>query len=315
MWRKFIFVLVLSVLVVPMAALQPASALTVSPVIIEFDVKPGETVVGTIKLKNESDSTATYYAQAQDFVAGDNAGTPSFIGKSSIRSIVDWTTFDKTAVSLAGGDSDLVIYRIRVPENAAPGGYFGGLLFSSSPPGAEGVGAVAMTGPLVLLRVAGNVVERGNLLSYSVKPESTTSLPVDFTMDFQNSGTVHLKPQGVIRVTNMFGGTSAVIPVNAAGGNVLPDSNRVYKAKWQKAELPENASELVKEWKNFGFGPYTATLILNYGETNQVVSAETSFWVMPWMLVVLFIILLVVIALLVMQYNKWIVARAVKGKK
>lgn len=134
-------------------------------------------------------------------------------------------------------------------------------------------------------------------------------------MDFQNSGTVHLKPQGVIRVTNMFGGTSAVIPVNAAGGNVLPDSNRVYSAKWQKAELPENASELVKEWKNFGFGPYTATLILNYGETNQVVSAETSFWVMPWMLVVLFIILLVVIALLVMQYNKWIVARAVKGKK
>ncbi|MBU1705419.1 DUF916 domain-containing protein [Patescibacteria group bacterium] len=314
MWRKFIFALALAVLVVPMAALQPASALTVSPVIIEFDVKPGETVVGTIKLKNESESTATYYATVQDFVAGDSAGTPAFIGKSKTRSLVDWTTFDKTTVALGGGDSDLVIYRIRVPEGAAPGGYFGGLLFSSSSPDAEGVGAVAMTGPLVLLRVAGAVVERGSLLSYGVKPESTTSLPVDFTMDFQNSGTVHLKPQGVVRVTNMFGGTSAVVPVNAAGGNVLPDSNRVFSAKWMKAELPDNASELVKEWKNFGFGPYTATLIMNYGESNQVVSAEASFWVMPWMLVVLFIILLVVIALLVMQYNKWIVARAVKKK-
>jgi len=312
MWRKIFFALMLTVLAVPMAALKPASALTVSPVVIEFDVKPGETVVGTIKLKNEGTAAQTYYPTVKDFVAGDDAGTPAFLDKPGARSIISWTSFDKTAITLGGEDSDLVVYRIRVPEGASPGGYFGGLLFSSSPAGAQGVGAVAMVGPLMLLRVAGNVVERGSLVSYTVAPESTTSLPVDFAINFQNTGTVHLKPQGVIRVTNMFGGTSALIPVNADGGNVLPDSNRVFQTMWQKAELADNASELVKEWKNFGFGPYTATLILNYGEANQVVSAEASFWVMPWMLVVLFIILLVVLALLVMQYNKWVVARSMK---
>ena len=315
MWRKFIFIFVLAVLIVPMAAIQPASALTISPVIIEFDVNPGETVVGTIKLKNESQNQETYYAQVQDFVAGDEAGTPSFIGKAKTRSLVDWTSFDKKNITLGEGDSDLVIYRIHVPKDASPGGYFGGLLFSSSQVGAEGVGAVAMTGPLVLLRVAGNIVERGNLISYDVQPDSSTSLPVDFTMNFQNTGTVHLKPAGVIRVTNMFGSTVSNIPVNANQGNVLPNSSRVFKAKWQKTELPENTSELVQEWKNFGFGPYTATLIMNYGETNEVVSAETSFWIMPWMLVILFIILLAALALLVVQYNKWVVAHASKGKK
>lgn len=318
MWRKLTLEKVSlavagAMLAALFVALQSASALTVSPVVIEYDVEPGQTIVGTVKLLNEGEGSETYYPNAQDFIAGEGDGVPQFVGMSETRSLVDWVSFDKSAITLAGGSGDLVVYRISVPENAQPGGYFGGLLFSTQRPNVtEGVGAVAQSGPLVLLRVAGDVVERGAVTSFSAEQPSSTSLPVDFNVTFANSGTVHVKPQGVIRVTNMFGGTAAVIPVNEDGGNVLPDSDRSFMSTWQKAELPENASELVKEWRNYGFGPYTATLIMNYGETNQVVSATTNFWVMPWMLLVLFIILLVILALLVMQYNKWIIAQAKK---
>jgi hypothetical protein len=172
-----------------------------------------------------------------------------------------------------------------------------------------------MTGPLLLVRIAGEVVERGAITEFSVNPDSATSLPVDFALRFQNTGTVHVKPVGVVKITNMFGGTSAVIPINEMGGNVLPDSARVFSSTWQREELPENASEFVKEWKNFGFGQYTATVILNYGASDQVASATTSFWVMPWMLIVLAIVLIVIVVLLVQQYNRWLINKHMKGRK
>jgi len=316
MWRKITLAALVAVLAVPMMGLSHASALTVSPVIIEHEVQPGQTIVGTIKLLNEGEGTETYYAQAQDFVAGETDGTPSFIGTATTNSMVSWVSFDTTAVTLDGGESALVIYRVAVPQNVDPGGYFAGLLFSTQRPDTDsGLGVVGATGPLLLVRVDGEVVESGAVTAFDAAPSNGTSLPVDFNVTFANSGTVHVKPAGVIRITNMFGGTAAVIPVNQAGGNVLPESDRSFTSTWQKAELSENASELVKEWRNYGFGPYTATLIMNYGETNQVVSASTNFWVMPWMLVVLFIILLVVLALLLMQYNKWIIENAKKSKK
>lgn len=305
-----------AVLTVPMLAVGSASALTVSPVVIEYEVDPGDTIVGTIKLRNEGTVSETFYPFSQDFIAGDEAGTPAFVD-SSTRSMSDWVTFDRDPIVLGGGQDELIVYRIRIPQNAAPGGYFGGLLFSTSRPdaSAEGIGAVGVTGPIVLIRVSGNIVEQGAVTDFTANPSSGTSLPIEFTTRFQNSGTVHLKPAGFVRIKNMFGGTSAIVPMNEKEGNVLPGSARQFATTWQKTDLAENASELAKEWKNFGFGPYSATLIMNYGEQNSVVSATTSFWVMPWMLVVLFAILVVIAVLLIMQYNKWIVAKAGEGKK
>jgi len=301
----------------PLFGAMQANALTISPILIEYDVDPGDAIVGSIKLTNEGDASETYHPLVQDFVAADEmSGSPSFVGMSDTRSLVKWVSFKDSSITLEPGETVYASYNITVPKEALPGGYSGALLFSTSAGEVtEGVGAVGASGPLLLIRVSGNLVEQGAVTDFSAVQDSTTSLPVNFMVRFVNEGTVHVKPTGVIRITNMFGGTSAVIPVNEAGGNVLADSARQFSAEWQKMELPEGASELVKEWKNFAFGPYTATLILNYGEANQVATATTSFWVMPWMLVVLFIILLVILALLVMQYNKWIVAQAMKGRK
>ena len=310
MWRKSFIALAVVALAVPFVSMQSASALTISPIVIEYDVDPGQTIVGTFRAQNEGADTESYYPIVQDFTAGDSAGTPKFSDVSDGRSMAGWVKFDEAQITLPAGAGNLVHYRISVPEKASPGGYFAGFLLSTSPPNVKGgISVGAATGPLVLLNVSGGVIEKGSLQGFSVKSEGT-SLPAEFAMDFKNEGTVHVKPVGVIRITNLFGGTSAVIPVNAEGGNVLPDSNRVFSATWEKEHLGDKASEFSREWNNFALGPYTATLVMNYGDTDQVVSEQVSFWVMPWMMIVLFIILLVILALLVLQYNKWIVAQA-----
>lgn len=316
MWRKLSIAAMTAALFAPIMNVLPAAALTVSPVVIEHEADPGDEIVGTIKLHNEGAETETYYTSVQDFVGSDEAGTPKFVGVNPGRSLVDWVNFNRSSVAIDSGDGELVVYTIKVPKNATPGGYFGGLLFSTSDPkAANGVGAVGATGPLLLVRVSGSVTEKASIASFVSSQESSTSLPVDFKVRVQNEGTVHVKPAGVIRITNMFGGVSAVIPVNAGGGNVLPGGARAFSESWEKEALADNASELMKEWKNFGFGPYTATLILNYGEGRQVMSASDSFWVMPWMIMVLFLVLIAVALLLIAQYNKWVIARAMMAGK
>lgn len=316
MWRKVSFAAMVATLLAPIMNVLPAAALTVSPVVIEHGADVGDEIVGTIKLYNEGSGTETYYPSVQDFVGGDESGTPKFVGVNEGHSLVNWVAFNKSSITIDSGDSELVVYTVKVPKNAEPGGYYGGLLFSTAPANqTSGVGAVGATGPLLLVRVSGNVVEKAIVAGFSASQDSGTSLPVDFKVRIENEGTVHVKPAGVIRITNMFGGVSAVIPVNAAGGNVLPNGARQFSESWVKTELPDNASELMKEWKNFGFGPYTATLILNYGEGKQVMSASDSFWVMPWMIMVLFAILIAVALLLLAQYNKWVIARAMMSQK
>lgn len=302
--------MVMAVLVVPTMMLSSAHALTASPVLLDYSVDPGDTVVGTIKLRNEGTAQETYYPLIRDFVAGEDGETPSFIEPSATSS-AGWASFEKSPVTVGAGEDEQVVFRIKVPDNATPGGHYLGLLFTNQNPAiTEGVGVSGAVGPIVLLNVSGNIIEKGSIAGFTVSPTSSTSLPVTFETRFKNAGNSHLKPQGSIMITNWLGSVVANVPVNLDGRNVLPNSTRQFSATWQTVELPEDASELVKEWRNFGFGPYKATLRMAYGEGQQVVAAQNSFWVMPWMLVIIAVIFLAILLVLLMQYNRWIVSRA-----
>ena len=83
----------------------------------------------------------------------------------------------------------------------------------------------------------------------------------------------------------------ASIPVNGDFKGVLPNSIRKFTFGWQKAAVGEDWSELKKEWKNFGLGKYTATLVLNYGspDNQRVIVDEREFTVWPWRLLLIFV--------------------------
>lgn len=299
-----------AMLAVPALALHSASALTTSPVLLEYSVDPGDTVVGTIKLRNEGESPETFYPLVRDFVAGEDGETPSFI-EAGPGSSAPWVSFETPTVPIRAGEDEQVVFRINVPKDATPGGHYVGLLFSNqNPTVSQGVGVSGAVGPIVLLNVSGNIVEKGTIASFTATPSSATSLPIEFETRFKNAGNSHLKPRGVIVITNWLGSTVASINVNEDARNVLPNSTRQFSTAWQKTELPENASELVKEIRNRAFGPYKATLRMSYGESEQIVAAQTSFWVMPWMIIVVIVICFAIFLVLLMQYNKWIVSRA-----
>lgn len=307
-------------------ALAPAGAgaTTVSPPIVELDLSKGSVVEQVIKLKNDGEAPQSYYISTQRFIAAPSGeGAPEFIEGPTSIGLVSWIEFPFTQITLQSDQTIEIPLTIRVPDNAAPGGHYAGIFFSTDAPEPEdtGVGVAQRIGTLMLVRIAGQIRESAQVTQFGTDQASYDSLPVTFEATVNNLGNVHIKPQGVINIRNFLGKKAAVMAVNEAGGNILPDSSRTFEAVWAKSfDVADGNGFWAKyraQKKNFAFGKYTADLSLAYG-TNKSLSANTSFWVFPTQVIVVQLILWIIIIILIVfglrKYNDWLISRYEMGK-
>lgn len=299
---------------------QQVLALTISPVRLELGAYPGDLIKSQFLLINEEKETKTFCSSFENFQAKGETGQPAFIPEKT--GLATW--FETASqVTLEPGEQRVVPFSIRVPEDAEPGGHFAAIFWGTCPSQEEGkpkVSIGAKIGMLVLLRVEGEVQEKGKLLEFSTenKKRFFSHLPVSFFYRFENEGNVSLKPKGEIIVKSIFGGASVVLPVNEEGGNVLPKSIRKFQTEWNPKEIKTTEegffAGLKREKDNFAFGWYRAKLNLEYGTTKEKAQDSFSFFVIPWRILCLVILALVIMILLftvgLKKYNQWIIAKA-----
>ncbi len=301
-----------------------AHATTISPVRFEISGDPGQTLQEEITIRNEQEDKQVYYPSYYNFEANGETGSPVFVQSS--EGISSWMA-GPSGVEVLPGDSKKITFVISIPANAEPGGYFGALLYGTTPPDQAGdqLAIGTQTGPLVLLRVNGEIQEKGAILDYMVKDGQKffTSLPVTFMYRFQNSGNDRAKPEGTIKVRNIFGINVAVINANKVEGNILPHGIRKFEASWTKQDtdtsdkkvMPEGFWEnATHEWHNFAIGYFRGVMNLSYGSTGQKASATVSFWVFPWQLLLIILVSILIVWFLVRtllrRYNTWIIGKA-----
>lgn len=309
-------------------ASSPASAITVIPPSIEYsDVNPGEVITDKVKLFNETTSIVQYFSSVANFTSKDETGSPQFLPEDSSEGLATWMTLEKGPLDLQPGERREIPIEIKVPSDASPGGHYASIFFSDQPEAGAGPAQVTIgsrIGILVLLRIQGAINESGTIASFETSDgqRNFSRLPIEFLLRFQNSGNVHVRPTGSVTVRNMLGGTSAVLPVNTGQGAVLPQSIRKFEVSWERKPGQESQGnffqEIGREWQNFGLGPYTANVLLTYGQSNdKTVSSTLTFWVFPWRVLILWVIGIVVliwlIVLLIKRYNRWIISRVAKG--
>lgn len=301
-----------------------AEALTLTPIRLELSGNPGDTITEQITLINERETAETYYISFSNFEAQGETGTPTFVDPK--EDLGTWIS-GPDAVDLTPRESKIVPISIKIPADAIPGGHFAAVFWGTQPkvakPGSVSIGM--KTGVLVLLTVKGDVSEEGGITEFSTKDKVTfyTALPVDFYYRFRNSGGDRIKPAGNIVIKNMLSLTSARVPGNPVEGNVLPNSTRKIETVWQgddgsdPAVTSDQGNFFTKagyEWRNFAFGHYTANLSLAYGLKNQVSIAKFTFWVFPWHLTILSIVIAIiayiVLRKLIRRYNKWVIEKA-----
>lgn len=329
--KRFIFV---AILLGGILLARGVFALTISPPVMELESNPGQEVNEIIKLFNETDSQVVVYPTLANFKAVGEEGQPGFLEPTEITdySLAAWIEIDKDPIQLAQGERKEIPFTVNVPLEAEPGGHYGAIFFGTQPPqSAEErtvIGVAGQIGSLVLLRVAGEIREEGQLLEFGIKDGKKyfTFLPVDFYWRFENLGNVHLKPQGEILIKNLFGGISARIDVNkpkiGTSGNVLPETIRHFEDSWVGRENQDYGQgfweRLKQEKENFAFGRYRADLTLDYGTQGKKVQASVVFWVFPWHLMLVFglgfVILISLLIIGIKRYNQWIIRKAMEGK-
>ena len=276
------------------------SALTISPARFDLTADKGTTVEGDFVLINEQNDTTTFYTSVQNFEAQGESGVPNFT--DSKTGLASWVQVDPQ-VTLKKGEKRQVHFSVSVPAGADPGGYFAAIFMSTVPPeanGGSGVSVGAKVGMLLLLRVNGEIKEGGGVLSFGLKDSWwNTAKPVTFMYRFNNAGSDRVNPTGEIVVRNIFGLRSVVLSANPTSGNVLPSSTRRFEIVWGDEAIDDQATfgdHVAYEWRNFALGLYFVRMNLSYGTTGTS-SNSTTFFVFPWHLVIIILILGIILFL------------------
>jgi len=284
----------------------------IRPLIVDLNADRGKTYTINVNLMNVTTADLVYKGAARDFKAHDESGTPEVLLNSNLpasSSVAGWISIPQN-IAIKSKQNKTFPVTITIPPNAEPGGHYGVLQFSGSAPELEstGVAAEASVGTLLFIRVNGQATESLELRDFfTMRGQSRSSWfeygPITLVERINNTGNVHMRPTGEVTISNMFGKTVATLKVNEQKNIVLPTSTRRFD------------QTLHKKWL---FGRYTASVSLAYGTQGQVLLGTTSFWVVPYKLIVLILLVLAALVLtirfFIRRYNAKIIQKALDEK-
>jgi len=286
-------------------AQSTANTLKVSPVRTDIEIKPGESKIVQTTVTNLTKDAVNVKASINDFVSGDEAGTPALIldeGKYATSHSLKRFITPVSNVTIPGGQAKTINVIITVPANAQAGGYFGAVRFAPSSPDDGGqVNLSASVASLILLTVPGDVIEKLDLTSFTIQQNgkvntnfgSPENLAASFR--FENKGNLQNGPFGKITVKQ---GEKVVYQTDFNNKDprdvILPGGARVWDVP-----LEDIGS----------FGNYTVLATFTYGKKNETIEVVKSFWIIPQFVIIMAIVALVVLIGLIVGLIFFIRAR------
>lgn len=292
------------------ASAATANTLKVSPVRSDIQAKPGESTTVKTVVTNLTDDEVMVHASTNDFVAGDESGTPAlvldadkFAPSHSLKRFME----PIGDVTIPAKKTAVVEVNINVPKTAKAGGYFGAVRFAPTTPDSGGqVNLSASVASIILLTVPGDMTEKLNLTNFDLQQGSDkhtffmSGKDIHAAFRFYSTSSVQVAPFGKVSVQK---GDKVVY---AADFNAKTPRDMV---------LPESARRWDVPLKNVEeFGKYTVSATFTYGTKNQTIDVTKTFWVIPQTYIigaiVALVVLIAIIALII-----WLIVRARKNRK
>jgi hypothetical protein len=265
------------------ALTSAANTLKVSPVRTDIEVEPGKSAKINTIITNLTDAPIQISPIQNDFVAGDERGTPALIldaDKYAPTHSLKRFLAPLKDVTVPANESVAVEVVINVPMNAQAGGYFGAIRFAPASLDRGGqVNASASVASIILLTVSGDPTEKLDLTNFDIRQRGKTatffgdSRDLQLAVRFKNSGSIQEGPFGKIAIKQ---GDKVVYQTDFNNKTprdvILPDSAR----RWDVS---------LKNLSNFGH--YTVSATFTYGKKNQTIQVDKSFWVIPTTMIIL----------------------------
>lgn len=241
-------------------------------------VKPGEKIQATIKVRNSSSVPIRIESQALDFIIGEDGETPMPVtdAVSNRWSLASWVVLSPTSQVLQPNQLGQVNVLIEAPADALPGGHYAMVLHRpSAVNGGEDTDTSDTAPASAISQQVGSLlyvtVEGPTNLSAFLRglhfPKLTEYGPVPFDVTVENNSDIHIRPQITVEVTNWFGQEVARIPLESK--NVFPLLSRSFTGRWDRV---------------WGIGQYQARAVMSYGDQGNITVTKTSFWLIPYRL-------------------------------
>lgn len=277
---------------------QTSTGLTIAPARQQHELKPGESTTVVFKIYNNGDSPVVGTISTADFIVTSADGKPQFLENSLSLppkyAAATWFKLPYSRMALPAHEKVEIQVKISVPKNALPGGHYSALIFE---PGAsvessqvsDKAGQSAVTPRLAALVyiVVPGIYEETALLTEFSAPKFSQYGPIDIVSAIKNTSPVHIRPTGIITITNMFGDIVTNLSLDEV--NIFPDSVRNYK------------NTIPTKWL---LGKYRADISAAYGTQGKVLTGSIFFTVFPVMLVIYVLVLILVIIFIIKYLNK-----------
>ncbi len=302
--------LCLCVLLVPAfsgAQGEVSQTLSVSPTLFEMKGERGQAWTSVIRVINVNDYAMTVYPQAVNFepLGEDGRGDliPIITEETQGQTLAEWITVPSDPVVIPAQATAEVPIQVNIPDDAAPGGHYAAIMVGTRPPVETSSESQVQTAQFVtslfFVRIAGDVVESGDIREFTTNTAVVQRPEIELLMRFENTGNVHVQPQGDIKIFNMWGKERGIIPINHQThfGNVLPSSIRKFSFTWKG------------DTSLYDIGRYRAVATLGYGDDGKkFVTSTTYFWVIPYTTIALSLIVLFV----TLKIGLWMIRRYIE---
>lgn len=286
--------LILLIFVAVKVNAQEKRTMTIVPPTVSVTIDPGGKSEGVLKVINDSEETLTFTAIMRDFIVEDSIGTPKILPPDMLSdkrfSASNWIAVYPSNFTIEPHQKQELNYYLQTPPDARPGGHYAAIIYTpDTTGGTQGSGASvnAQIGTLFYVGINGPITEKAEVSKFFANPFQEYG-PVNIQAQIKNLGDLHIKPKGNITVTNLFGGKVAELALDEQ--NIFPGGiARDYENSFGKGFL---------------IGPYTAKLVASYGKDNNLpLMATVTFWIFPWK-ITLVVILLVIAIILGTKYMK-----------
>lgn len=253
----------------------PSNDFVLSPAKVEVSVAPGETATRSLSVTNRTGGPLSFSVSVEDIEGTHEKETDVLLlgEESGAYSFRDFATPEVSLFTLLSGERITFTVSVSPTPALSGSGLYGAVVVASSADRnagdvRSGARVVSRIAGLFFVRVAGDADPAGRLLDFRVSGPSRLFYdrePIPFEVLYENDGSVHTVPYGVIEVTNLFGAAVTALPIDPYFA--LPESTRFRELTWDATRA---------------FGWYEATLRLNRGYDDIIDVRSVTVIVLPW---------------------------------
>lgn len=282
-------------------------SIQVTPSPLVATVKPGQQTNLDLKIYNSGSAAVDLKIQARNFDVNAKTGKVEIDDTSEAR-VKDWVSFRAPQFTVQPGQWYTQTVRIDMPKDAGYSYHFAVVISQESIPDQAEKGRLLKGSVAVftLLNVdRPGAVRKLDAVELQVDKQVYEYLPATISVSFRNTGNTILQPYGNIFVQRSPNDTKSIatLPVNENRGYILPGSVRELSTTWSDGFpriVKDSDGNAREEWDwsrigKFRFGLYTVKLVgvYNDGQRDIPLESEVSFWVIPWKILAVLLIIVI----------------------